>query len=107
MDDAVDLTEEPSCTTFQVSHRTATAPCLVTFRRIHLVEVSVGVKIAGVDCFYDNPEAFQHFFSWRIARRGGERRMNRLESLRSPDERATSKRDNFPEGGDPAVWACA
>jgi ketosteroid isomerase-like protein len=34
------------------------------FRFIFLVKVSQNVRIASVECFYSDPEAFQRFFSW-------------------------------------------
>jgi ketosteroid isomerase-like protein len=34
------------------------------FRFVFLVEVSRNVKIARVECFYSDPEAFERFFSW-------------------------------------------
>jgi ketosteroid isomerase-like protein len=33
-------------------------------RVVFLVEVSQNVKIARVECFYSDPEAFERFFSW-------------------------------------------
>jgi uncharacterized protein len=34
------------------------------FRFVFLVQVSQAVKIARVECFYSDPEAFERFFSW-------------------------------------------
>jgi ketosteroid isomerase-like protein len=34
------------------------------FRFVFLVKVSRNVKIARVECFYSDPEAFERFFSW-------------------------------------------
>ncbi len=34
------------------------------FRFVFLVKVSQDVKIAQVECFYGDPEAFERFFSW-------------------------------------------
>jgi ketosteroid isomerase-like protein len=34
------------------------------FRFVFLVEVSQNVKIARVECFYSDPDAFERFFSW-------------------------------------------
>jgi ketosteroid isomerase-like protein len=34
------------------------------FRFVFLVQVSQNVKIARVECFYSDPEAFERFFSW-------------------------------------------
>ena len=34
------------------------------FRFVFLVKVSQNVKIARVECFYSDPEAFERFFSW-------------------------------------------